>query len=85
MPCAPDPDMMGVLFGQKRWVLGRWSLRMDDQRRKRAWVKMKVLYPFIEATKVVHLPTSPLRIAYFPSTMIDGTVGLPIPVLMRIP
>ena len=48
-------------------------------------MKIKVLYPFIEATKVVRLPTSPLRIAYFPSATIDGTVGLPIPVLMRIP
>ena len=42
-------------------------------------------YPFIEATKAVRLPTSLLRIAYFPSATIDGTGGLPIPVLMRIP
>ena len=42
-------------------------------------------YPFIEATKEVRLPTRLLRIAYFPSAMIDGAVGLPIPVLMRIP
>ena len=46
---------------------------------------MRVLYPFIEATKAVSLLTCPLRIAYFPSARIDGAVGLPIPVLMRIP
>ena len=45
---------------------------------------MRVLYPFIEATKVVHLPTGLLRIAYFPSATIDGTGGLPIPVLIGI-
>ena len=55
------------------------------QRRKKAWVKMGNSYPFIEAMKAVHLPTCPLRIAYFPSARIDGVVGLPIPVLMRIP
>ena len=48
-------------------------------------VKMRNSYPFIEATKAVRLPTSLLRIVYFPSTMIDGTGGLPIPVLMIIP
>ena len=42
-------------------------------------------YPFIEVMKAVCLPTRPLRIAYFPSATIDGMVGLPIPVLMRIP
>ena len=55
------------------------------QGRKKAWVRMGNFYPFIEATKVVHLPTSLLRIAYFPSAMIDGMGGLPIPVLVRIP
>ena len=48
-------------------------------------MKMGILYPFIEATKAVRLPTWLLRIAYFPSATIDGAVGLPIPVLMRIP
>ena len=33
---------------------------------------------------MVRLPTFSLRIAYFPSATIDGMVGLPIPVLMRI-
>ena len=56
----------------------------SGQRRKKVWVKMGNSYPFIEATEVVRLPTSLLSIAYFPSATIDGTGGLPIPVLMRI-
>ena len=35
--------------------------------------------------KEERLPTSLLRITYFPSATIDGMGGLPIPVLMRIP
>ena len=58
---------------------------MDKQRRKKACVKMGNHYPFIEAMRKVRLPTSLLRIAYFPSATIDGTGGLPVPVLMRIP
>ena len=58
---------------------------MDKQRRKKGWVKMGNPYPFIKAMKTVHLPTCPLKIAYFPSATIDGAVGLPIPILMVIP
>ena len=58
---------------------------MDKRRKKKAWVKKGNPYPFIEAAKTVRLPTCPLRIAYFPSDTIDRVVGLPIPILMRIP
>ena len=47
--------------------------------RKKAWVRMGNFYPFIEATKVVHLPTSLLRIAYFLSATIDGRGDYPYP------
>ena len=57
----------------------------SGQRREKALVKMRKSYPFIEAPKAVRLPTCPLGIAYFPSATIDGMVGLPIPILMRIP
>ena len=30
-------------------------------------------------------PTSLVKLAYLPSAVINGTVGLPTPVLMRIP
>ena len=80
----PAPDMTNYV--EKTWTR---ALELEGARvcdgRKKAWVKMGNSYPFIEATKAVRLPTSLLRIAYFPSAMIDGTVGLPIPVLMRIP
>ena len=61
------------------------GVRMDKQRRKKAWVKMGNPYPFIEVAKTVCLPTCLLKIAYFPNATIDGTVGLPIPILMGIP
>ena len=84
MPPAPDPDMIGVLFGRKRWVLGRWSSRMNEQRKKRAWVKEGNPYPFIKAIKIVRLPVH-RKTRLFPKRHADGTVGLPMPVLMRIP
>ena len=81
----PAPDMFGC--AEKAWTraLELEEARMDKQRRKKAWVKMGNSYPFIEATKAVRLPTCLLGIACFPSASIDGVVGLPILVLMRIP
>ena len=80
----PAPNMTNC--AEKTWTR---ALELEGARvcdgGKKAWVKMRNSYPFIEATKAVRLPTSLLRIVYFPSTMIDGTGGLPIPVLMRIP
>ena len=80
----PAPDMFSC--AEETWA---WALELEGarvgKRRKKAWVKMGKSYPFIEATKAVHLPTCPLGIACFPSATIDGVVGLPIPVLMRIP
>ena len=81
----PAPDMFGNAEMAWTRALEHEEARMDKQRRKKAWVKMGNPYPFIEATKVVRLPTCPLRIAYFPSATIDGMGGLPRPVLMRIP
>ena len=69
----------------RTWALELESVGIDKQRRKKAWVKMGHPYPFIEAEKTVRLPTFPLRIAYSPSATIDGTVGLHMLVLMRIP
>ena len=79
----PAPDMTNC--AEKTWTraLELEGVRVCEGRNK-AWVKMRNSYPFIEATKVVRLPTNLLRIAYFPSATIDGTGGLPIPVLMRI-
>lgn len=40
------------------------------------------LYKGVRGDMPPHLPG---KIAYSPNVVIDGTVGLPIPVLMRIP
>ena len=81
----PASDMFGC--AEKAWTraLELDGVGMDKQRRKKVWVKMGNPYPFIEATRMVHLPTFPLRIACFPSAIIDCTVGLPVPGLMEIP
>ena len=79
MPPAPDPD----IFGGPLWAERANALalelereRMDEQRNKKAWVKKGNHYLFIKAVETVRLPTC---------VVIDGAVGLPIPVLMRIP
>ena len=54
-------------------------------RRKKAWVKKVNPCPFIRAEETMRLPTCLVNLAYSPSAVIDGAVGLPTPVLMRIP
>ena len=41
--------------------------------------------PVIGAEETIRLPTCLVILAYSPTAVIDGTVGLPTPVLMRIP
>ena len=41
-------------------------------------------YPFIWADETMY-PPSLVKLTYLPSIVINGTVGLPTPVLMRIP
>ena len=41
--------------------------------------------PFIGVEETIRLPTCLVKLAYSPSTVIDGAVGLPVFVLMRIP
>mgnify|MGYP006267671001 CR=1 FL=1 len=57
---------------------------MDEQRKKKVWVKKGNPYPFIKAVKIMHLPSRP-KARLFPKRHADGTVGLPVPALMRIP
>ena len=68
----------------RTWALEFEFAEMDKPRRKKAQVKGLDLYPLIWAdeTKRPHLPG---KLAYPLSAAIDGTVGLPTPVLMRIP
>ena len=84
MPCAPDPDMAGVLFEVER--MEAWALELENgwAERKRAWVKEMNDYPFIKAANIKRLPTR-LKTRLFPKGRADGAVGLPTPILMRIP
>ena len=63
-----------------------WALELEN-----GWAEKKEgvgermdLYPLIKAANVKLLPTR-LKTRLFPKGRIDGAVGLPTPVLMRIP
>ena len=84
MPCPPDPDMVECFLEAKR--MKTWALEHENGRAKRekAWVKKRNPYLLIKAVNIKRLPTR-LKTRLFPNATIDGAVGLPIPVLMRIP
>ena len=42
-------------------------------------------YLFIKGGSSHVPPLLPVKIAYSPSAMVDGVVGIPTPILMRIP
>ena len=66
------------------WALGLEQRGMDE-RKEKAWVKKKRPYLFIEAIKTLRLPTCLMEHARSPLAAIGGTVGLPAPVLMKVP
>ena len=84
MPCAPDPDMMECFFEVER--MEAWALELENgwAERRKAWVKEVNPYPFIKAVNIKRLPTR-LNTRLFPKGRADGAVGLPMPILMRIP
>ena len=53
--------------------------------KKKAWVKRRSPCPFIRAEETVRLLTCLVNLLVPPGAVIDGAVGLPMPVLMRIP
>ena len=82
----PAPDMFGV-FLRRRCELGRWSSSAQEwMSKEEEGVGEKgeslSLYKGGRNCAPPHLPGKP---AYSPSAVIDGTVGLPTSVLMRIP
>ena len=81
----PAPDMFGCAEKVRTRALELERARMDERRRKEAWEKEENPYLFIKGGRNCVPPHLPFKIAYFPSATIDGAVGLPIPVLMRIP
>ena len=68
----------------RAWALELEFAEMDKPRRKKARVKGLDLYPLIKAVNIKRLPTH-LKTRLFPKGRADGAVGLPTPVLMRIP
>ena len=66
------------------WAPELECAKTDEQRRKKAWMKRYMLIPLYGRTKL-SVPTSLVKLAYPPSVGIDGAVGLPTRVLMRIP
>ena len=68
----------------RTWVLELECAKMDERRRKKAWMERRILIPLYGRTKL-RVPTSLVKLAYLPSDAINGAVGLPTPVLMRIP
>src|SRR3954469_18875548 len=85
----PPASHSGHGWRRLRWGMRTWALelecaKMDEQRRKKAWMKRWILIPLYGRTKLC-VPTSLVKLAYLPSAVINGAVGLPTPVLMRIP
>src|SRR5512140_3709113 len=71
-------------WGVRTWALELECAEMDRQRRKKAWMKRWILIPLYGWTRLC-APTSLVKLAYLPSAVANGSVGLPTPVLMRIP
>ena len=65
-----------------------WALELEnggtEREREKAWVKGVNPYLLIKAANIKRLPTR-LKTLLFPKGRADSMVGLPIPVLMRIP
>ena len=84
MPCAPDPDMVGVLFGAEE--VGVWALELENEWEEEGegvGERGESLFLY-KGSKIMCLPTC-LKTRLFPKRRADGAVGLPMPVLMRIP
>ena len=66
--------------------MGAWALELESvwAERREARVKEVNPYLFIKAVNIKRLPTR-LKTRLFPKARADGAVGLPTPVLMRIP
>ena len=59
LPPAPDPEIFGgpLLVGKMNaWALGLERKGMDEQKEKKAWVKRKRPFLFIEAIKLCASP-----------------------------
>ena len=82
----PAPDMFGVVLRRKH-ELGRWSSSAREWmgREEEGAGEQEETLSLYKGGRNYAPPHLPGKIAYFPSVVIDGAVGLPTPVLMRIP
>ena len=58
--------------------------RMDEEKKEECVGEREESLSLYKGGRNYAPPHLPVKIAYFPSATIDGAVGLPIPVLMRI-
>ena len=68
----------------RAWALELECAEMDKQGRKKAQVKRWILIPLYMGRRN-YVPTGLVKLAFLPSAAVNGAVGLPTPVLMRIP
>ena len=63
-----------------------WALELENGwvEGRKEWVKEVNPYPFIKAVNIKRLPSCPKN-SLIPKGRANDAVGLPIPVLMRIP
>ena len=71
-----------VLQSRTRSLCSKSSMEYSEEERMG---KKRNPCPFIGVEETIHLPTCLVKLAYSPSAVIDGAVGLPTSVLMRIP
>ena len=69
---------------EKAWALELEQERMNEQRKKKAWVKKGESLSLYKGSRNCAPPHLSHKTRLFPKHRVDGAVGLPIPVLMRI-
>ena len=88
LPPAPDPDIFGEpLFGGEEECLGTRARTEGNGLAEGGGVckEEETLSLYRDGKILLRLPTCLVEPARSPLATIDGAVGLPIPVLMRIP
>ena len=86
MPLAPDPDIFGrPLWAEKTNARALELERRGMDREEEGVGEKEESLSLYKGGRNCAPPHLPGKLAYSPSAVIDGAVGLPTPVLMRIP
>ena len=75
----PTPDMFDCAEKVRTGALELERARMDERRRKEAWVKEENPYLFIKAVETVRLPTCPLKSLISQAPRLMARLGYPYP------